>query len=459
MADEELTDIMIDMEFGELMKDWIEDWSDDENSDREDRSENGNEWDDLNIDELDDDQENNSELLNEDYISQFISKCHNAYDYYGESNAETCLNNESLDAPGSGESESSVIMSEVTQDDGAKNVQDTASADDKRDIFMQIMEMTFTSHDVAYDFYKSYARDNGFSIRKNKVRYSKTESRHMCYRRFVCSRQGKRDNKLLTEEGHSRRLRAETRCFCEAHLTVKLDQKRGVWYVETFEDKHSHMLAGPDEVPFLWSHRKIKEYQKDEIMSMRAAGIRIHDMMDCFINKHVWYGGVGFTRHEIYNLCAKEKRKLLSKGDAATAIGIMASRKQRDPNLFFEYRLDKEGHLNRMFWCDSQSRHDYEDFGDVLVFDSTYKMNRYVLIRFTKEARLGLPARRTSDLLGFGWTGVGERMKYSQENLLKQTNDISKCAVEYVDDGEGNMIEVKDPMKVSSKEKVEKEQE
>ena len=49
MADEELTDIMVDMEFGELMKDWIEYWSDDENSDCEDRSENGNEWDDLNV--------------------------------------------------------------------------------------------------------------------------------------------------------------------------------------------------------------------------------------------------------------------------------------------------------------------------------------------------------------------------------------------------------------------------
>ena len=169
------------------------------------------------------------------------------------------------------------------------NVQDTASADDKRDMFMQIMDMTFMSHDVAYDFYNSYARDNGFSIRKNKVWYSKTESHHMHYRQFVCSGQGKRDSKLLTEEGHSRRLRAETRCFCEAHLTVKLDQKRGVWYVASFEDKHSHMLAGPDEVPFLWSHRKIKEYQKHEIMSMGAAGIRIHDMMDCFISKHVWY--------------------------------------------------------------------------------------------------------------------------------------------------------------------------
>ena len=49
MADEELTDMMVDMEFGELMKDWIEDWSHDENSDLGDQSENGNEWDDLNV--------------------------------------------------------------------------------------------------------------------------------------------------------------------------------------------------------------------------------------------------------------------------------------------------------------------------------------------------------------------------------------------------------------------------
>nr|XP_045089503.1 protein FAR1-RELATED SEQUENCE 11-like [Aegilops tauschii subsp. strangulata] len=369
MADDELTDMMYDMEFGELMKDWIEDWSDDENSDRGDRSENGNVLEDLNENnEHDDGEENNSEISNEDYISQLISECHNAYDYYGESDAETGLDVESLAAPDSGESQSSVIMSEVTEVEGKKNVQDTASADDKRDMFMQIIQMTFTSHEAAYDFYNSYARDDGFSIRKNRVRYSKTESRHMRYRWFVCSRQGKRDSRLLTEEGHSRRLRPETRCHCEAHLTVKLDQKRGVWYVDSFEDKHSHILAGPDEVPFLWSHRKIKEYQRAKILSMGAAGIRIHDMMDSFISKHVWYGGVGFTRREIYNLCAREKRKLLSKGDAATVIGIMVSRKQRDPSFFFEYKLDKEGHMNRMFWCDSQSRHDYEDFGDVLVY-------------------------------------------------------------------------------------------
>ena len=41
--------MMVDMEIGELMKDWIEDWLDDENSDHGDWSENGNEREDFNV--------------------------------------------------------------------------------------------------------------------------------------------------------------------------------------------------------------------------------------------------------------------------------------------------------------------------------------------------------------------------------------------------------------------------
>ena len=35
--------------------------------------------------------------------------------------------------------------------------------------------------------------------------------------------------------------------------------------------------------------------------------------------------------------------------------------------------------------------------------------------------------------------------------MSKKTADLSTCAIEYVDDGEGNMVAVKDPTKVSSK--------
>ncbi|KAI4981218.1 hypothetical protein ZWY2020_021703 [Hordeum vulgare] len=113
MADGELTDIMIVMEFGELLKDWIHDWSHDENSDRGDWAENGYVGEDVNMYVDDDIEENNSEVSNEDSISELISRSHNAYDYYGESNAETDLEDESVDAPDSGESQSSVNMSEV----------------------------------------------------------------------------------------------------------------------------------------------------------------------------------------------------------------------------------------------------------------------------------------------------------------------------------------------------------
>nr|XP_051222104.1 protein FAR1-RELATED SEQUENCE 5-like [Lolium perenne] len=76
-------------------------------------------------------------------------------------------------------------------------------------------------------------------------------------------------------------------------------------------------------------------------------------------------------------MCSRERRRLLFDGDATTAIRIMSKRKKRDPEFFFEYDVDEKGRLRHMFWCDSQSHRDYQDYGDVLVFDSTYKMNKY----------------------------------------------------------------------------------
>ncbi|KAI4963459.1 hypothetical protein ZWY2020_014085 [Hordeum vulgare] len=84
--------------------------------------------------DVDDDiEENNPEVSNEDYISQLISGSHNAYDYYGESYAETDLGDESVDVLNSGESQSSAVnMNEVTEDEGKENVQDSTHGDDQR---------------------------------------------------------------------------------------------------------------------------------------------------------------------------------------------------------------------------------------------------------------------------------------------------------------------------------------
>ncbi|KAK1627487.1 hypothetical protein QYE76_001802 [Lolium multiflorum] len=125
--------------------------------------------------------------------------------------------------------------------------------------------------------------------------------------------------------------------------------------------------------------KKIKDHQKSRIMSLGAAGMRLFNIMRTFIIDNGKYNTVGFVRKDLYNMSWREKMKMIAKGDANTTIGIMEKRKRDDPEFFFDYKLGKGGKLLHLFWCDSQSRQDYADFGDVLVFDSTYKTNRYAM--------------------------------------------------------------------------------
>ncbi|KAK1619330.1 hypothetical protein QYE76_024847 [Lolium multiflorum] len=159
----------------------------------------------------------------------------------------------------------------------------------------------------------------------------------------------------------------------------KYEAKKGVWTVLRFDDNHNHKPATADQIAFMRSHRKIKAHQKSRIMSLGAAGMRLFNIMRTFISDNGKYSMVGFVRKDLYNMSCREKRKMLAKGDANTTIGIMEKRKRDDPEFYFDYKLGKGGKLLHLFWCDSQSRQDYADFGDVLVFDSTYKTNRYAM--------------------------------------------------------------------------------
>ena len=50
-----------------------------------------------------------------------------------------------------------------------------------------------------------------------------------------------------------------------------------------------------------------------------------------------------------------------------------------------------------------------------------------VLRRFTKNARGGLPVKRTSDLFAWGWAGTEERTKYSALTILSAEANHAAC--------------------------------
>jgi zinc finger SWIM domain-containing protein 3 len=108
-------------------------------------------------------------------------------------------------------------------------------------------------------------------------------------------------------------------------------------------------------------------------------GIRKHKIIDVLEIQYGGYDKVGCTTRDLYYFCRRYKAKTIAANDAQTIISYLRELQRRDPDLFFKYMVDGEEQLKGLFWGDSQCLLDYEAFGDVVVFDSTYKTNRYNL--------------------------------------------------------------------------------
>ncbi|XP_004292393.1 PREDICTED: protein FAR1-RELATED SEQUENCE 7-like [Fragaria vesca subsp. vesca] len=89
------------------------------------------------------------------------------------------------------------------------------------------------------------------------------------------------------------------------------------------------------------------------------------------------YEFVDLMRRELYNKVDVEHREALLNGDAQAAIAFMNARAAEDPDFFCKFCVDERGRLGNLFWRDSCSSLDYARFGDVLIFDCTFKTNIY----------------------------------------------------------------------------------
>jgi len=244
--------------------------------------------------------------------------------------------------------------------------------------YSEIVSKMFANKDEGYQFYNAYAFGKGFSVRKSYVEWNNDHT-EITLRRYVCSCQGYREEKYVKKEIKKRRPRDITRVGCPAKLVIALDRNSGQWYVKNFIDEHNHPLALADLGCLLRLHRSISDAQKAEIVELGIAGIRKHQIFEIMEMQYGGYDKVGYTSRDLYNFCHLYKQDIIAAGDAQTIINHLMERQIRDSNFFFKYMTDGEGHLPGLFWCDTQCLLDYEAFGDVVVFDSTYKTNRYNL--------------------------------------------------------------------------------
>ncbi|XP_021768933.1 protein FAR-RED IMPAIRED RESPONSE 1-like [Chenopodium quinoa] len=88
---------------------------------------------------------------------------------------------------------------------------------------------------------------------------------------------------------------------------------------------------------------------------------------------------MSFEQKDLHDEVAKQKKLVFEQGDAKVMFDYFKRMVEDNDKFFHTYRVDEEGKLKDVLRVDARSRAAYEEFGDVVVFDSTYLTNEYKL--------------------------------------------------------------------------------
>ncbi|KAE8653875.1 hypothetical protein F3Y22_tig00117056pilonHSYRG00390 [Hibiscus syriacus] len=242
------------------------------------------------------------------------------------------------------------------------------------DEFDILVDKLFSSHDQAWYFYKGFAREHGFSARKGTIRLD--VEGNVKTQEFCCSKERFRVSKVNIID-RQRAHTPVTRTVCKARVIVTTTNTNDQWVISKSYQKHNHALCIPAMTPFMRSNRAVSKADMDEATTLKEIGVGMSQVMNYLTQQAEGYHNVGFTHKDLYNALQRGKVKEIVDGDVNALIAYFDYKKHDDPEFFVTYSVDESGALHNLIWSDSTSRSDYICFGDVIVFDTTYKDNLY----------------------------------------------------------------------------------
>ncbi|KAL8515634.1 hypothetical protein ACS0TY_014357 [Phlomoides rotata] len=228
-----------------------------------------------------------------------------------------------------------------------------------------------------YKLYCSHARALGFSVRKGTTRYN--TSGKLAEKYFYCSSSGHRECKQYVPNDKETKIVHITRTGCKALIRVKL-QGDGCYEIINHVKGHNHELTRPE-----WSHlhrseRQITDDKGNAIEDMISSGMKPTDSFRYMAHDAGGEDCIGHTLRDHMNYVNRLRMEAIEGGDANSMIEILYEQASQETDFFFRIRHDNMGRLCSVFWRDSMMREDYNVYGDVVSFDTTYRTNKYNLI-------------------------------------------------------------------------------
>ncbi|XP_021761826.1 protein FAR1-RELATED SEQUENCE 5-like [Chenopodium quinoa] len=201
-----------------------------------------------------------------------------------------------------------------------------------------------------HELYCQHAAAVGFSVRKAK-QTSKIGTKDIITKKFfVCSAAGLRNSSKKKEKIAEELLTEETKLNEEGQFEI-------VQHVLV----HNHPLTRPQWNHFHRSERAMTRIKGQVIEAMQESRLRPMESFNYMSNEAGGEDAIGHTVKDHMNYCYKLKIKAIEGGDSQS-------------------KVDSDGRVWNLFWRDSMMLEDYKIYGDVTVFDTTYRTNRYNLI-------------------------------------------------------------------------------
>ncbi|XP_020243495.1 protein FAR1-RELATED SEQUENCE 5-like [Asparagus officinalis] len=200
--------------------------------------------------------------------------------------------------------------------------------------------MEFNDPDELFEFYKDYAKNSGFPIKKHTRR--KNEMGIVRSMTLVCGRAGKHNSTCQ----NPLKPQASYRVGCNAKITARLNLD-GRWEISVVVLEHNHGLS-PSKSRFFRCNRRISAHVRHQINLNDQAGIRINKNFSSLVHEAGGYENLLCDEKACRNLVDESRRLRLG-----------------------------EDHLKNVFWADGRSREAYKEFGEVVTFDTTYLTNKY----------------------------------------------------------------------------------
>ncbi|XP_021723359.1 protein FAR1-RELATED SEQUENCE 5-like [Chenopodium quinoa] len=172
---------------------------------------------------------------------------------------------------------------------------------------------------------------------------------------------------------------AITRSNCKACIRAKVN-KEGKIEVVAHVIQHNHELTRSQWHYLHPSERKMTEEKAEAIKTMKSSGLTTMDTYKYMATEAGGEQNIGHSVVDHLNFCSRLRMEQIEARDAQNLVNILNQEQSKDPKFFFRVKFGKDGRISNIFWIDSMMLEDYRIYGDVLVFDTTYRTNRYNLI-------------------------------------------------------------------------------